>query len=65
MNRRRPSRWWYVLLALPLLGLLYPPLYAKNDPELAGIPFFYWYQFARVIVAAVLTLIVYLATRQR
>ena len=33
-------------------------------PELAGIPFFYWYQFAWVVVAAVLTAIVYLATRR-
>jgi Na+/melibiose symporter-like transporter len=61
----RPSRWWYALLALPLLGLLYPPLYATRDPELAGIPFFYWYQFAWVVVAAVLTLLVYVKTRRR
>ena len=61
----RPSRWWYALLALPLLGLLYPPLYATRDPELAGIPFFYWYQFAWVIVAAILTLVVYVKTRRR
>ena len=59
-----PSRRWYALLALPLLGLLYPPLYATHDPELAGIPFFYWYQFAWVLVSAVLTLVVYLATRR-
>jgi Na+/melibiose symporter-like transporter len=60
-----PSRWWYALLALPLLGLLYPPLYATRDPELAGIPFFYWYQFAWVVVSAVLTVVVFLATRRR
>jgi len=30
-------------LVLPVLGLIYPPLYALQDPELAGIPFFYWY----------------------
>jgi hypothetical protein len=60
---RKPSRWWYALLALPLLGLLYPPLYATKDPELAGIPFFYWYQFAWVIVSTILTGIVYRATR--
>jgi hypothetical protein len=60
---RTPSRWWYALLALPLLGLLYPPLYATRDPELAGIPFFYWYQFAWVVVAALLTLVVYAKTK--
>ncbi len=60
----RPSRWWYALLALPLLGLLYPPLYATRDPELAGIPFFYWYQFAWVVLAVVLTLVVYAKTKR-
>jgi hypothetical protein len=63
--RAHPSRWWYALLALPLLGLLYPPLYATRDPQIAGIPFFYWYQFAWVIVAAALVFVVYLATRRR
>jgi len=63
--KEHPSRWWYALLALPLVGLLYPPLYATRDPEIAGIPFFYWYQFAWVVVSAVLTLVVYLATRRR
>jgi Na+/melibiose symporter-like transporter len=61
----RPSRWWYALLALPLLGLLYPPLYATRDPEIAGVPFFYAYQFAWVIVAAVITLVVYAKTKRR
>jgi Na+/melibiose symporter-like transporter len=61
----QPSRWWYALLALPLLALLYPPLYATRDPQIAGIPFFYWYQFAWVILAAALVLVVYLATRRR
>jgi hypothetical protein len=65
MQEGRPSRWWYALLALPLLGLLYPPLYATKDPEIAGIPFFYAYQFAWVIGAAVLTGVVYRKTRPR
>ena len=60
----RPSRWWYALLALPVLALIYPPLYARHDPEIAGFPFFYWYQFAWVLVSAVLTFVVYRATRR-
>ena len=60
----RPSRWWYALLTLPVLALIYPPLYARQDPEFAGIPFFYWYQFVWVLLAAGLTLVVYLATRR-
>jgi hypothetical protein len=63
-ERRRPSRWWYVLLALPFLGLLYPPLYAKDSPELFGFPFFYWYQLAWVPIAALLTWTVYRALRR-
>jgi hypothetical protein len=59
-----PSRWWYVVLLLPLAGLLYPPLYARHDPELAGIPFFYWYQFAWAITSTILTTVVYRATRR-
>jgi len=57
------ARWWYVLLALPFVGLLYPPLYARTDPELFGFPFFYWYQFAWVPAAAAITILVYTRTR--
>jgi hypothetical protein len=56
-------RRWYLLLALPFLGLLYPPLYAAEDPELFGFPFFYWYQFAWVPLTAGLTYFVYRKTR--
>jgi hypothetical protein len=56
-------RRWYVLLALPFLGLLYPPLYATEDPELFGFPFFYWYQFLWVPLTAALTYLVYRKTR--
>ena len=62
---KRPSKAWQWLFLLPFLGLLWPPLYSKTDPMLYGFPFFYWYQFAWVIVSAVLTGIVYLATRRR
>ena len=55
----RRSRLWYLLLVAPFVGLLWLPLYAKADPELFGIPFFYWYQFAWVPVTAVLIWAVY------
>jgi Protein of unknown function (DUF3311) len=58
-------RRWYLLLAVPFLGLLYPPLYATEDPELFGFPFFYWYQFAWVPLTAGLTYFVYRMTRSR
>jgi hypothetical protein len=64
VERRRHSRGWYLLLVVPFAALLYPPLYATNEPELLGFPFFYWYQFAIALLAAVLTGIVYRATRK-
>jgi hypothetical protein len=45
------------------LRLLYPPLYAREDPELFGFPFFYWYQFGWVPLTAALTFFVYRKTR--
>lgn len=59
------ARWWYLLLVIPYLGLLWPPLYARTDPQLFGFPFFYWYQFVWVTVSAALTGVVYLATGRR
>jgi hypothetical protein len=58
-------RWWYLLLVPPFVALLWPPLYARESPELVGFPFFYWYQFAWVLVTALLTALVYRATRSR
>ena len=55
---------WNWLLLLPLLVTLYPPLYNRTDPELGGIPFFYWYQLAAISVGVLTTLIVYRASRR-
>jgi uncharacterized protein DUF3311 len=57
------ARAWYLLLLIPFVALLWVPIYAKQDPELFGIPFFYWYQFLWVPLTALLTLIVYRQTR--
>lgn len=54
--------WWYVLFALQFAVILWPPLYNRAEPQLAGIPFFYWFQLLWVIVSAVLTAVVYFAT---
>lgn len=56
---RRGSKWWLLLLLLPFIGLLYPPVYARLEPGLWGIPFFIWYQFAWVFVTVIVTAIVY------
>ena len=50
---------WKLLLALPYLGLCFPQLYARSTPALWGFPFFYWYQFAWVVLASLLMGVVY------
>ncbi|EPZ44180.1 DUF3311 domain-containing protein [Alicyclobacillus acidoterrestris] len=63
VGEKRRSRWWYLLLLLPLVGTLIPPIYSSETPELWGIPFFYWYQMLWVIISSVITLIVYAITK--
>ena len=56
---RRKNKWWLLLLALPYVGLCFPQVYARATPALWGFPFFYWYQFAWVVIASALLGIVY------
>jgi hypothetical protein len=51
-------------LLLPAIGTLVPPFYARDEPELLGVPFFYWYQFLWVILSAALTAVVYWMTEE-
>jgi hypothetical protein len=53
--------WWYLLFVIQLV-VLWPPFYNAVEPAWMGIPFFYWYQLLCVIIAAVLTAVVYFAT---
>ncbi|MFD4606723.1 DUF3311 domain-containing protein [Streptomyces sp. NPDC058440] len=46
-------------LVAPFVALLWVGSYARKDPALAGIPFFYWYQMLWVLVSAVLTMTAY------
>jgi hypothetical protein len=54
--------WWYLLFVIQFVVILWPPLYNKIAPTFMGIPFFYWFQMLWVIVSAVFTAVVYLAT---
>jgi Protein of unknown function (DUF3311) len=63
MTTRRRFRWHYLLLAVPLI-LLWVPFYNRAQPALGGIPFFYWYQMAWVVITAVLTWIVWRIDRR-
>jgi len=55
--------WWYLLFVIQFVAVLWPPFYNSVEPSWVGIPFFYWYQLLWVIIGAVLTAIVYFATK--
>ncbi len=59
--------WWLVgaLLAIPIVMPLLVPIYAREEPELFGFPFFFWYQFLWIIFAATLTTIAYRITARQ
>jgi len=42
----------YIYLAAPGLVALAAPLYNRVDPEIFGMPFFYWFQLLLVPVSA-------------
>ena len=54
-----------VALLLPYAALCFPALYARATPALFGFPFFYWYQFAWVVLTSLLLLAVYRALKTR
>ena len=60
----RTSRRWYLLLLIPFVAILWVPFYNSVEPRLAGIPYFYWYQFLWVILSVVITALVYFMTRE-
>jgi hypothetical protein len=44
-----------VLLLIPIVGLMWVPLYARETPKLFDFPFFIWYQFAWVFLCSAMT----------
>jgi hypothetical protein len=63
----RPTRRavrFYPLLVVPFIGTLWVPFFNAVEPTVAGIPFFYWYQFLWIGISAALTAFVYFATRK-
>lgn len=61
-RKRGAKRGWYLLFLVQFISVLWPPLYNRVEPTLLGIPFFYWYQLAWVLISALLTAVIYFAT---
>ena len=64
-SSRRDRSPWNWLLLVPLVMVVWPPLFNRRDPELFSIPFFYWYQLAVIPVGVLCTTLVYRATSRR
>jgi hypothetical protein len=63
-TKRGPWRWWHLLFVIQFVAVLWPPFYNSIEPRWIGIPFFYWYQMLWVVISAVVTAVIYLATRE-
>jgi hypothetical protein len=46
------------------VGTLWVPFFNSIEPQLGGVPYFYWYQLAWIAMSAVVTAGVYFATRE-
>ena len=53
--KRRNFRPIHLLLLIPYVAMLWVGSYNRIAPEIAGIPFFYWFQFVLIVVAAAVT----------
>jgi len=54
-----PRELWYLLLLIPFVALSVVPMFNSIEPRLLGVPFFWWYQFLWIPLAAGLTGVVY------
>lgn len=58
-GRQGYGRWINLLLVVPLLAVLYVPLYNFDEPRILGFPFFYAWQIAWIVIGASITWLVY------
>jgi uncharacterized protein DUF3311 len=67
MENGRDRAWspWYLLLLIQFVPSLWVPFYNSIEPTFGGMPFFYWFQLALVLVSAGVTAIVYFATERK
>jgi uncharacterized protein DUF3311 len=51
--------WPRLLFLLPFVAMMWVPSYNRIEPELGGIPFFYWYQLGWILLGAVIVALVH------
>jgi|UniRef100_A0A8J4HBC1 hypothetical protein len=59
------GRGWRWLLLVPFAAVLAVPLYNRDAPRLAGVPFFYWYQMLWILLSAAIIFLVHRIERVR
>jgi len=58
-------RYWPRLLFLvPVVAMMWVPSYNRVEPTLGGVPFFYWYQLAWILIGAGIVLLVFALDRR-
>ena len=60
-EKKRAFRASRLLLLIPYIAMLWVPAYNRIAPELAGIPFFYWYQLLWIVLGAIILVPAYVA----
>ena len=58
-KKRKGFRPLYLLLVLPYIAMMWVPSYNRIEPQIAGVPFFYWYQLLWIVLGAALMLPIY------
>jgi hypothetical protein len=64
-TKRKGLRPLYLLLFIPYAAMMWVPSYNRIEPELAGIPFFYWYQMLWIVLGVAVMLPIYFREERR
>jgi|BEDMetMinimDraft_2_1075160.scaffolds.fasta_scaffold01545_3 hypothetical protein len=64
MEKSGRKRWRRWVLIIPFIAILDVPFYNRMEPELFGLPFFYWYQLAWILIAALIIFLLHRTERR-
>jgi hypothetical protein len=56
--------WPRLLFLIPFFAMMWVPSYNRLEPTLGGVPFFYWYQLAWILIGAGIVLLVFALDRR-
>ena len=62
---RRRFRAVYLMLLVPFAAWIWVPFYNRIEPQLFGIPFFYWWQIFGILLTSACIVPVFLHEERR